>query len=81
MDSTTLREDRCLHYMQTARAFDAAGRKVPGHILGMLAKSSPIWKSWPNVPKQVRDATRLYWDVKNRTKDAKNGGIHVRGAS
>lgn len=81
MDSTTLREDRCLHYMQTARAFAAAGRKIPGHILGMLARSSPIWKNWPDVPKQVRDATRLYWDVKNRTNDAKNVGNLGRGAS
>lgn len=74
-------EARCAQYMQIARACDAAGRKVPGHILGMLAKSSPIWKNWPNVPQSVRDATRLYWDVKNRTNDAKNVGNHVRGAS
>lgn len=63
---------RCEHYMQTARAFAKAGRRVPGHILGMLAKSSPVWKNWPDVPKQVRDATRLYWDVRNRAKEAKD---------
>ncbi len=70
MDRTTQHEDRCLHYMQTARAFDAAGRKIPGHILGMLARSSRIWKSWPNVPQPVREATKTYWNVKNRTRDA-----------
>ncbi len=73
MERTTLHEDRCHHYMQTARAFAAAGRNIPGHILGMLAKSSRVWKSWPNVPQAVRDATKTYWDVKNRTKEAKDG--------
>lgn len=65
---------RCQQYMQVARAFSAAGRPVPSHILGMLAKSVPVWKEWSDVPHQVRSATKLYWDVRNRTKEQHSAG-------
>jgi hypothetical protein len=63
-------EERCQSHMRTARLCDSMKRKIPGHILGDLARAERVWKNWPNVPQQVRDATRLYWDVENRTRDA-----------
>lgn len=45
--------DRAAHLLALAKAFDAAGRPIPGHILAALARCRSSWKKRKDVPPSV----------------------------
>lgn len=47
------------HLLATARAFAAAGRQVPGHVLYRLWGVRSSWRGQPDIPAQVTAACQL----------------------
>lgn len=43
------------HLVQVARAFDAAGRKIPGHVLKRLLGLRRYWKDFENLPRACNE--------------------------
>lgn len=51
-------EDRAVHLLAVVRAFEAAGRPVPGHIRRELVLLRPHWGRRP-IPPVIQQAEKL----------------------
>jgi hypothetical protein len=54
------------HMLNTARLFDASGRRVPGHILRRLWGLRSEWKGKGTVPSQVTEGCAILDRIESR---------------